>query len=89
MGKTADYYKKNPEARAKKAAYDKKHNAKPEQKAKRRELEKRNREYDKKNGAGSRNGKDYDHAVGGYVSKATNRGRSGEGGRKLKHPHKR
>jgi hypothetical protein len=30
MGATAEYYKKNPEARAKKNAYQKKYNAKPE-----------------------------------------------------------
>lgn len=30
MGKTADYYKANPEAAAKKRAYQKKYNAKPE-----------------------------------------------------------
>lgn len=89
MGKTQDYYNRNPDAKARKAAYDKEFNQKPEQKAKRRELEKKNREYDKKNGEGSRDGKDYDHAVGGYVPKSRNRGRLGEGGRKLKHPHKR
>ena len=38
MKKSAEYYKKNPESYAKKLAYDKKHNAKPEQRAKRAEL---------------------------------------------------
>lgn len=73
MGKTAEYYAKNPKARKKKAAYDKKFNKKPSQLAKRRELSKRNRKADKR--GVNRSGKDYDHAIGGYVKTSTNRGR--------------
>lgn len=88
LSKSAKYFRNNPEARKKKAAYDKKLNATPEQKAKRRELGKKNYEADKK--GVDRNGKDYDHAVGKYVSVKTNRGRAGEGGRKkgVKKPRK-
>ena len=73
--KTQKYYDKNPKARKKKAATDKKVNARPEQKAKRRELAKKNYDHDKKHGSSSRSGKDYDHAVSGYVKVSTNRGR--------------
>ena len=38
LGRSAKYYRENPEARAKKAATDKKINARPEQRAKRSEL---------------------------------------------------
>ena len=74
--KTAKYYAKNPKARKKKAATDKKINARPEQKTKRAELGRKNYANDKKNGSSSRKGKDYDHAVGRYVKSSTNRGRS-------------
>jgi hypothetical protein len=73
MKKTAKFYKENPESRKKKAQYDKEFNKKPEQRAKRSELTQKNREADK-NGV-DRKGKDYDHAVGGYVKSSTNRGR--------------
>lgn len=71
--RTAQFYDKNPEARAKKAAYDKKYNATPEQKKKRTELQAINR---KKGTHGNGDGKDYDHAVGRMVKAKTNRGRN-------------
>lgn len=73
MKKTAKYYKENPDAKAKKDAYNKEFNKKPEQRKKRSELTKKNREADK-NGV-DRNGKDFDHAVGKYVKSSINRGR--------------
>ena len=79
LSKSAKYYRDNKEAREKKKEYDTKLNQRPEQRAKRSELVKINREADKKNV--NRKGKDYDHAVGRYVSVKTNRGRKGEGGR--------
>ena len=79
LSKSAQYYRDNKEAREKKKAYDTKLNQRPEQRAKRSELVKINREADKK--GVNRKGKDYDHAVGKYVSVKTNRGRKGEGGR--------
>lgn len=81
LGRTARYYRENPEARKKKAATDKKINARPEQRAKRSELTTRNRKYDKKYGKASRRGKDYDHFTGRYVKSSVNRGRKGEGAR--------
>jgi hypothetical protein len=74
MGKTQSYYDKNPVAKAKKDAYNKEFNTKPEQRAKRSELVQKNRDADKK--GVNRNGKDYDHAVKKYVSISTNRGRA-------------
>lgn len=80
--KSAKYYKKNPKARKKKAATDKKINARPEQVKKRVES---NRAVRKAKASGrSTKGKDYDHAVGRFVKTSTNRGRKGEGGRKKK-----
>lgn len=72
-GKTNKYYKSHPEAKAKKDAYNKEFNKKKEQRKKRSELIKKNREADKR--GVDRSGKDYDHAVGRYVSIKTNRGR--------------
>lgn len=74
MGKTKDYYDKNPEAKAKKLAYQKEYNKKPEQRKKRSELVKINRDADKK--GIDRNGKDYDHAVKRHVKSSVNRGRN-------------
>lgn len=80
--KSAEYYAKNPEARRKKAEYDKKLNKNPEQVKKRVEA---NRARRRAKAAGKDvRGLDYDHAVGGFVKTATNRGRRGEGGRKKK-----
>jgi hypothetical protein len=81
LGKTAKYYKLNPEARKKKAATDKKINSRSDQKAKRAELARINYANDKRNGKDSRKCKDYDHATGKYENVKTNRGRKGEGNR--------
>ena len=72
MKKTAKYYAKNPKARKKKAATDKKINARPEQKKKRAELG-RKRYADKKKGKDI-DGKDYDHKQGKYIPPSKNRG---------------
>lgn len=80
--KSAKYYAKNPAARKKKAATDKKINARPAQVKKRVEA---NRARRKAKASGKNiKGKDYDHAVGKFVKSSTNRGRAGEGGRKKK-----
>ena len=75
-GRTAEYYHTHPEARKKKAEYDKKYNAKPEQRKKRSELTQINREHDKKYGKASREGKDASHTSHGIVYKkaSVNRG---------------
>jgi hypothetical protein len=80
--KSAKYYAKNPAARKKKAATDKKINARPAQKKKRAEANKKRR--DAKKAGKNIKGKDYDHATNRFVKSATNRGRAGEGGRKKK-----
>lgn len=74
--RTTKYYKTHPEAREKKAEYDKKRNAKPEERAKRVELIQHNREHDKKYGKASRAGKDASHTKNGIVYKpsSVNRG---------------
>lgn len=82
LSKSGKYYRDNCKAAKKKASTDKKINARPEQKAKRRELADKNRKTDKAKGKSYRKGKDYDHATGRYVSRKSNRGRTGEGGRK-------
>lgn len=72
--KTAKYYSENPEARRKKAAYDKKFNAKPEQIKKRSELNKYNRE---KGTYGNGDNKDAAHKGGkivGFKKASENRG---------------
>lgn len=73
--KSAKYYAKNPKARAKKKAYDKKFNAKPKQRKYRSELNKYNR---KKGTYGNGDGKDASHKGGkivGMESASKNRGR--------------
>lgn len=80
--KSAKYYASNPTARKKKAATDKKINARPEQKKKRAEANSKVRAR-KKSGKSTK-GMDYDHATNKFVKTATNRGRAGEGGRKKK-----
>ena len=82
LSKSAKYYRDNPEARKKKAATDKKVNARPEQRKKRSESNTA-RARARKNGTNVR-GKDYDHATNSFVSSKANRGRKGEGGRKKK-----
>lgn len=80
MGSSTEYYRKNPKARKKKAAYDKKLGQRPEQTKKRVEA---NRARRKAKAAGKNiKGKDYDHATNSFVKSSTNRGRKGEGGRK-------
>ena len=80
--KSASYYRSNPKARKKKAATDKKINARPSQVKKRVEA---NRKRRKAKAAGKDvRGKDYDHATNRFVKSSTNRGRAGEGGRKKK-----
>jgi hypothetical protein len=76
MKKTAKFYASNPEAKAKKDAYNKEFNKKPEQRAKRAELSKINREH-QKNGKGKiGDGKDVSHTKRGMVLKSAtaNRG---------------
>lgn len=73
-GKTARYYDENPKAKKKKDDYNKEFNKKPEQRAKRSELTGIRRKAKKK---GIKiDGKDYDHAVGKFVSVKANRGRN-------------
>lgn len=78
-GKSAKYYAKNPAARKKKAATDKKINARPAQKKKRAEANKK-RAQARKRGQNIK-GRDYDHATNRFVKSKTNRGRKGEGNR--------
>ena len=80
LSRTAKYYRNNPAARKKKAATDKKINARPAQVKKRVESNKARRDAEARGQDIS--GKDYDHAVGRFVKSKTNRGRKGEGGRK-------
>ena len=74
--RTAKYYHTHPEARKKKAEYDKKFNEKKEQREKRVELVQHNSEHDKKYGKASRKGKDASHTKNGIVYKksSVNRG---------------
>jgi hypothetical protein len=76
VSRTAKYYHTHPEARKKKAEYDKKFNEKKEQREKRVELIQHNREHDKKYGKESRKGKDASHTKNGIVYKksSVNRG---------------
>tara|TARA_R110002073_G_scaffold144403_2_gene296496 strand:- start:2781 stop:3062 length:282 start_codon:yes stop_codon:yes gene_type:complete len=82
LSASAKYYRDNPAARRKKAATDKKVNARPEQKKKRSESG--SKRYTAKKKGQNIKGKDYDHATNSFVSSKTNRGRAGEGGRKKK-----
>ena len=82
MASSAEYYRKNAKARKKKAATDKKINARPAQKKKRAEANAKVRA--RKKAGKSTKGLDYDHATDKFVKTATNRGRKGEGGRKKK-----
>lgn len=76
------YFREHPEARAKKAATDKKINARPEQIKKRVEA---GRKRTAAKAAGKDvSGKDYDHASNRFISSSANRGKKGEGGRKRK-----
>ena len=82
LSASAKFYRDNPAARRKKAATDKKVNARPEQKKKRSESGSKRHEAKKK--GQDIKGKDYDHATNSFVASKTNRGRKGEGGRKKK-----
>jgi len=73
-------YKMTAATKKKKAAYDKKMNAKPAQVKKRVEANAARRKA-KKTGKNIK-GKQFDHAVGKFVKAKTNQGRKGEGGRK-------
>ncbi|MGL4582303.1 MAG: hypothetical protein ACRCVU_04895 [Flavobacterium sp.] len=72
--RTAEFYAKNPKSKAKKAAYDKKFNAKPEQRKKRSELKVHNERADRR--GVDRTGKDASHTKNGIVYKksSVNRG---------------
>jgi hypothetical protein len=73
LGKTAKYYKENPEARKKRNEYQKEYNKSDKQVAKRVEL---NRENRKRGTYGDKNGMDLAHTKKGYVMKkaSINRG---------------
>lgn len=73
--KTARFYNANPDAKAKKDAYNKKFNEKPSQRAKRAELAKVRRDR----GVMGKGGKDMSHTKDGRIvaeSPSTNRGRN-------------
>lgn len=73
--KSAQYYNDNPEAKAKKGAYDKEFNKKPEQRAKRSELVQERRDR----GVYGKGGDDMSHTKDGKIvteSPSTNRGRN-------------
>lgn len=76
VSKSTEYYHSHPEARERKKSYDTKFESSPAQKAKRRELEKANREHDAKYGKTSRQGKNANHTKNGIVCKnsSANRG---------------
>ena len=76
--RSAKYYRSNPEARRKKAATDKKVNARPEQREKRSELTTERR----RRGIAGRGGKDLSHTKDGRLeledaskNRARNRGK--------------
>ena len=71
---SAEYYRKNKNAREKKKAYDTKLNSSEQQRAKRRELSKKNYAADKK--GVDRTGKDLSHTKSGtrYKDSSKNRG---------------
>ena len=75
-GRTAKFYATHPESKAKKAAYDKKNDARPERKARRAELVKINREHQKSGRGRVGDGKDVSHTSKGMVMKkaSVNRG---------------
>lgn len=85
--RTADYYAANPEARKKKAAYDKKYHSTKERKRYRAELwaEREAR------GVAGRGGRDVSHASGGgfkMEDSSRNRARNGHGDNPRKTPGK-
>lgn len=76
---SAEYYRKNKEAREKKAKYDSELNSRPEQIQKRVECNKARRDAIKE--GKDIKGKDYDHKTKRFISVKANRGRKNEGGR--------
>lgn len=82
---SAKYYRHNPKARKKKAATDKKVNARPDQRKKRTELSKARRAA-KKRGVNLR-GKDMSHTKDGRIvpeNSSRNRARQGANGKSTK-----
>jgi hypothetical protein len=84
--KTSEYYKKNPEARKKRNAYQKEYNARPEERKRRSEL---NKEGRKRGVYGKREqmGVDVSHTKsGGTVleNRSKNRARNGSNGKSTK-----
>lgn len=80
---SAAYYRDHPDARKKKAATDKKVNARPAQKAKRAKLAAARR----KDGSMGKGGDDYSHTKSGKLvreSPSKNRGRQGANGKSTK-----
>jgi hypothetical protein len=71
--RTAKFYATHPESKAKKVAYDKRNDARPERRARRAELVKINRD---KGTYGNGDGKDWSHTKNGLVMKkaSVNRG---------------
>lgn len=77
---STEYYRKNPDAAARKVAYQKKVNARPEEKKRRAEL---NRER-RRRGIAGKGGPDVSHTTSGKTvleDPHTNRGRQGSGGK--------
>lgn len=85
--KTAVYYQENPEAAKRRLKQQKEYASSGKQKKYRAELNKAN----KKAGTyGNKDGKDYDHAVGGKMVKASiNRGRNSKNSKKFTEGDKR
>ena len=82
--KSATYYSKNPKAKAKKAAYDKKYHSTPSRRKYRAALNKKNREAGT---YGNGDGKDVSHKKGGGTTseaRSKNRARQGAGGKAKK-----
>ena len=82
--KSARYYASNPEARAKKAKYDKKYHSTPARRKYRSSLNKANR---KAGTYGNGDGKDMSHTKKGKLVKekaSKNRARNGSNGRSTK-----
>ena len=73
-----EYYDASPASKAKKLAYQREYNKRPDQVKKRSELIKKNRESDKK--GIDRTGKDFDHSQNRYVKSSINRGRNASNG---------
>ena len=77
---SAKYYQNNPEAKAKKKAYDKKYHSTPERRKYRAEL---NRANKKAGTYGNKDGSDMSHTKSGRLVKekaSKNRARNGSGG---------